>query len=584
MINLIFSTCLVALPAPLPSVAEQEPSQDEVQVEMDAHERAFEKLLSGAVLEGLFTDDAASSEPPQADRYTLGRVQKVGGSAWRFEAQIEYGGRSFTVPLVLDVLWAGDTPVITLTDKKIPLLGAFSARVLFHGDRYVGTWQGASHGGEMWGVVKRPAVDVAASEQNWPSFRGTAARGSLPGFETAVKWDADAGEGIRWKTPIPGLAHSSPVIWGERLFVTSAVREGEESELKVGLYGDIAPVEGEGAHAMKVICLNKGTGSILWERTAWTGEPEIMRHPKGSHAASSPTTDGQYVVALFASEGLYCYDLQGTLLWSKDLGTLDSGYYMVKTAQWGFASSPIIHDGKVIVQCDLQGDSFLTALDVESGEELWRTARDEVPTWGTPTVDVREGRSQIICNGYKHTGSYDLESGEPLWWIQGGGDIPVPTPVVAHDLIYITSAHGRLAPIYAVDAMARGELDLTHEHVAWSDTRRGNYMQTPIVVGNLLFLCNDAGILTCRDAHTGEVHYRECLGGGGTAGFTASAVAADGKLYVTAEEGEVYVVAASSEFKLLEMNGMGETCMATPAISEGVIYWRTRGHVIAVER
>jgi len=584
MISILLATWLVTPALPSSSMAGQDPSQAEASVEMDAHERAFEQLLSGAVLEGRFTDDAKSGAPPEPDRYTLGRVSKVGGSAWRFETRIEYGGGSFTVPLVLDVLWAGDTPVITLTDKKIPLLGTFSARVLFHGDRYVGTWQGASHGGEMWGVVERPEVEVAVSDQNWPSFRGAGASGSLPGFETAVNWDVDAGEGVRWKTPIPGLAHSSPVIWGDRLFVTSAVREGEESELKVGLYGDIGSVEGEGDHAMKVFCLDKGTGSLLWERTAWTGEPKIMRHPKGSHAASTPATDGEHVVALFASEGLYCYDMQGTPLWSRDLGTLDSGYYVVKTAQWGFASSPVIHDGKVIVQCDLQGDSFLTALDVEGGEELWRTARDEVPTWGTPTVDVREGRSQIICNGYKHTGSYDLESGEPLWWIQGGGDVPVPTPVVAHDLIYITSAHGRLAPIYAVDAMAKGEFDLTHEHVAWSDTRRGNYMQTPIVVGDLLFLCHDAGILTCRDARTGEVHYRERLGGGGAAGFTASGVAADGKIYVTSEDGEVYVVAASSEFKLLATNVMGETCMATPAISEGVIYWRTRGHVTAIER
>ena len=580
MISIIFCVWLSTPGASLPGVVRQDPPQADVPVEMNAHERAFERLLSGAVLEGRFTDDAASGVAPQPDRYTLGRVQKVGGSAWRFETRIEYGGRSFTVPLVLDVLWAGDTPVITLTDKKIPLLGTFSARVLFHGDRYVGTWRGAAHGGEMWGVVKRPEAEVAVSDQNWPSFRGSGARGSLPGFETAEEWDVDSGEGIRWTTPIPGLAHSSPVIWADRLFVTSAVRKGHESELRVGLYGDIAPVEGEGVHAMQLLCLNKRTGEVLWERTAWTGEPKIMRHPKGSHAASTPATDGQKVVALFASEGLYCYDMQGALLWSRDLGILDSGYYVVPTAQWGFASSPVIHDGKVIVQCDVQGESFLTALDIENGAELWRTARDEVPTWGTPTVDVRDGRSQIICNGYKHTGSYDLESGAPLWWIQGGGDIPVPTPVVAHDLIYITSAHGRLAPIYAVDAMAEGEIDLTSEHVAWSDTRRGNYMQTPIVVGNLLFLCHDAGILTCRDARTGEVHYRERLGDG--VGFTASAVAADGKLYITSEEGDVYVVAASMEFELLATNHMGETCMATPAMSEGLIYWRTRGHVIAV--
>ncbi len=582
MISIIMCASLAAPVAEAASVVTQEPQAPQVPAEMNAYERAFGQLLSGAVLEGNFTDDARTDAPPQTDRYTLGKVEKVAGSSWRFETRIEYGGQSFTMPLVLDVLWAGDTPVITLTDKKIPFLGSFSARVLFHGNQYVGTWRGASHGGQMWGQVTRPAAVEPESNQNWPSFRGPSARGSLLESECASEWDVESGEGIAWSTRIPGLAHSSPVIWGDKLFVTSAVREGEQSELKVGLYGDIGPVTDEGVHSMRVYCLDKQTGELLWEREAWKGEPQIMRHPKGSHAASSPATDGQHVVALFASEGLYCYDMQGELLWTKDLGTLDSGFYLVRTAQWGFASSPIIHDGKVLVQCDVQGESFLTALDVESGDEIWRTERDEVPTWGSPTVDVRDGRSQVICNGYKHTGSYDLESGEPLWWIQGGGDIPVPTPIVAHDLIYITSAHGALAPIYAVSAMAVGEIDLKNEQVAWSETRRGNYMQTPIVVGDLLFLCHDAGILTCRDARSGEVHYRERLGSGGKAGFTASAVAAGGKLYVTAEEGEVFVLKASKDFEILSVNEMGETCMATPAISEGRIYWRTRGQVIAV--
>jgi outer membrane protein assembly factor BamB len=290
------------------------------------------------------------------------------------------------------------------------------------------------------GVAAAAIILGGAGEGDWPSFRGAGGAGVADGGPTVTTWNVETGEHVRWKTPIPGLAHSSPVIAGDRLFVTTAVREGDSAELTVGLYGDIRPVDDEGMHAFKVYCLDRATGAIRWERTAIEAVPKIKRHPKGSHAASSPATDGRFVVAFFGSEGLYCYDVDGDLKWSKDLGVLDSGFYMVPDAQWGFASSPIIHGDMVILQCDVQKDSFLAALKLETGEELWRTPRDEVPTWATPTVDVRPDRKQVICNGWKHIGGYDLETGEALWSLRGGGDIPVPRPVVAHDLVYITPA------------------------------------------------------------------------------------------------------------------------------------------------
>lgn len=427
------------------------------------------------------------------------------------------------------------------------------------------------------------AADPAA---HWPSFRGPHASGIAEGHATPVTWDVERGHNILWKTPIPGLGHGSPVIWGDRIFLTTAVSETGEADLRVGLYGDIAPVNEDFAQKFKVLCVDRDSGRVLWERVAYEGVPKIKRHTKATHANASPATDGRHVVAFFGSEGLYCYDLDGELRWKKDFGVLDSGYFMVPGAQWGFGSSPVIFEDRVIVQCDVQGNSFVAALDIADGREIWRTPRDEVPTWGTPTVHRDAERTQIIVNGYRHIGGYDFATGRELWRLTGGGDIPVPTPVVAHGLAFITNAHGPMAPIYAVRLAAQGDItpespEHPGEHVAWWTPRMGNYMQTPLVYGGLLYACMDNGVLTCFDARTGEQKYRQRLGGG-RSGFTASGVAADGKLYFTSEDGEVYVLKAGPEFEQLAVNSMAEVCMATPAIAEGVLYFRTRGHLVAV--
>jgi outer membrane protein assembly factor BamB len=241
----------------------------------------------------------------------------------------------------------------------------------------------------------------------------------------------------------------------------------------------------------------------------------------------------------------------------------------------------------VIVQSDVLGeDSFLAAFDIRDGREIWRSERDDVPTWSTPTVHARGDDAQLIVNGLRHIGGYDLATGERIWWMTGGGDIPVPAPVVAGPLVFITNAHGPASPIYAVRLDAKGDISLSegesaNEHIAWSVDRGGAYMQTPVVHGNYLYNCRDNGVLSCYRAVTGERLYQERLGGG-TSGFSASPVAADGKVYFTSEEGDVYVVASGPKFELLAVNSLDEIAMATPAVSEGVLYFRTRGHVIAV--
>jgi outer membrane protein assembly factor BamB len=422
--------------------------------------------------------------------------------------------------------------------------------------------------------------------QNWPRFRGPHARGVAEGHTTPVSWTVESGDNVLWRTPIPGLAHSSPIVWGDSVFLTTAVNEAGGSFLKVGLYGSIDPVPDEGPHRFVVYRIDKRTGKVLWERVAHEGSPRRPRHPKATLANPTPATDGERVVAFFGSEGLYCYDMEGQLLWKKDLGPLDAAFFVAPDAQWGFASSPVVHDGVVYIQCDVLNDPFLAAFDLETGEQIWRTPRDDVPTWSTPTVHEKGDQTLLLVNGWKHAGGYDAATGKEVWRLSGGGDIPVPGPVGAHDRVYITNAHGSDAPLYAIRLDAQGDISLgedetSNTYVSWSIPRGGAYMQTPLVYGDLLYNCRDNGVLSVYDAKTGDRKYQQRLGGGG-GGFTASPVAADGKVYFTSEEGDVYVVKAGPKYELLATNALDEVTMASPAISEGTLYFRTRTHLIAV--
>ncbi len=424
-----------------------------------------------------------------------------------------------------------------------------------------------------------------AQASNWPQFRGPHASGQTAGAAPPTRWDIPSGENLLWKTPIPGLAHSSPIIWDNHIYALTAVGPNQ-ADLKVGLYGNIESVENDGEQSWRLLALNKRTGKVLWNTLALQGTPRVKRHTKATHCNSSPATDGRHIVALFGSEGLFCFSTAGKLLWQRDLGPMDSGFFRVKSAQWGFASSPVIHDGKVIIQCDVQENSFIAAFAIEDGRELWRTDRGDVPTWSTPAIHSTKDRQQIVVNGWHHIGGYDLETGRELWKLDGGGDIPVPTPIFGHGFIYLTSAHGRFRPMRAVRLGAAGDITPpavgeTNEAIAWVHPRKGNYMQTPILVGDLLFGCNDMGIVSCFDAQTGNLHYQERLETGRT-GFTASPVSANGNLYYTSENGKVYVVPATNEFSVRSVNPLGETCLATPAISDGALYFRTRHHLMAI--
>jgi outer membrane protein assembly factor BamB len=437
----------------------------------------------------------------------------------------------------------------------------------------------------LFSIFGMAAVHLATAADEWPQFRGRQASGVDASSPAPTTWNVASGDNIRWQTPIAGLAHSSPIVWGDRVYVATATKAGA-AELKVGLYGDIAPIVEKEPHQWHLLALDKRTGKVLWDTIAHEGVPRAQRHPKSSHCNSTPATDGRRIVAIMGSEGLFCFELDGRLAWKKDLGPMDSGYFMMPTAQWGFASSPVIHDGKVVVLCDVQKDSYLAVFNLADGKELWRTARAEVPTWGTPTVVESDGRSQIVVNGWRHTAGYDFATGKELWTLVGGGDIPVPTPVIGHGFIYLTSAHGAIRPMRAIRLDASGDITPneagdTNAGIAWAHSRKGNYMQTPIVVGDWIFGCTDHGVLTCFDAKTGAVRYSERLTRGGE-GFTASPVSDGRNLYFASEPGRVHVVPVGETFSVKSINDLGETCMATPALSGGTLYFRSRGKVIAI--
>jgi outer membrane protein assembly factor BamB len=426
----------------------------------------------------------------------------------------------------------------------------------------------------------RPGID-------WPQFRGIAAAGVAEGFTLPSTWNTADGTNVLWKTAVPGLGLSSPVVWGNDVFISTSISGRSDAGLKVGLYGNIDPVKDDTEHEWRVYAIDKTTGSIKWQQTAYKGIPKIKRHMKSTHANSTLATDGERLIALFGSEGLYAYDLKGKLLWKRDLGVLDAGFFQVPEAQWETGSSSVLHDGVVIVLADVQKGSFLATFDARSGTEIWRTPRTDVPTWGTPTVHTVKGQTQIIVNGFRHAGAYDFKTGKEIWKLGRNGDIPIPTPVVSDGLIYITNAHGPMSPVYAIRENATGDItppgDATStEHIVWSVAKGGGYMCTPLLYRGLAYIVTYNGVLSVYDAKTGERKYQQRLLVDTSSAFTSSPVANDGKVYIASEDGQLIVLRAGDTFERIAQNDMAASVLATPAISEGRLLVRTQGELIAL--
>ena len=428
------------------------------------------------------------------------------------------------------------------------------------------------------------ALASVAYSQNWPSFRGQNSNGVGDGNALPTRWDVQKSTNILWKTAIPGLGHSSPIVWDDRIFVTTAVSSAANSQFVHGLTETPASADDVSKHSFRVYCLDKNNGRIIWEKAIYEGVPKTKRHVKASHANPTPATDGTKLVVSFGSEGLYCFDFAGKLLWKQDLGVLDGGWSSDPDFHWGFGSSPIIYKHLVIVQCDTQKGSFIAAFNLADGKRVWQTSRDEDSSWSTPTIYEGRNGAELITSGTKYYRGYDPLTGKELWRLADGVDVKIPTPIAFNDLYFLGGGSSNARnPFYAVRAGIKGEIKpaaADTKSIAWQSLKIRAHLVTPIVYDDYLYACTDNGILSQYHAKTGEPTFRARLGSGGS--FAASPVAADGKLYFVSEDGDVFVIKAGPTYELLAQNAMEEVVMASPAISGKMLILRGQSHVFGI--
>lgn len=433
------------------------------------------------------------------------------------------------------------------------------------------------------GAVAAREATAAQRTVNWPAFRGANAAGVGDGEDALTSWDLESGEGVLWNAAVGGLGNSSPVVWGDRVFVTTAVAEGVEQGIRTGLTGAGDGVDEAVHHSWRLLALDKETGDVVWDREVGGGVPTTKRHFKATQANSTPVTDGRHLVVVFPDAGLACFDLDGNLLWKHELGGLPAGAFTDAGIEWGFASSPVIYKDTVILQADTHGGGFLAAWELASGKELWRTPRDVAPSWATPALLEGPDGTELVVNGSTIHG-YDPDSGEELWSLGPNSELVIAAPVVGDGVVYVSAGYPPVKPIYALRAGTRGAIEAEpgkeHERLAWSHRIGGAYMPTPLLYRGLYYVVHHNGRIVAYDAESGDAVYKSRFSRGGV--FTGSPVAVNGKLYLPTEEGLLYVLAAGPEYEELAVNEHGEPLMATPAVSEGVLFLRTPTRLIAV--
>ncbi|MBI3697586.1 MAG: PQQ-binding-like beta-propeller repeat protein [Acidobacteria bacterium] len=419
-----------------------------------------------------------------------------------------------------------------------------------------------------------------AAADHWPQFRGPESLGVVEDPKLPEAWGTT--RNVVWKTDIPGAGWSSPVVWGDRIFVTAAISSEPKETPKKGLYfggNRDAPTD---QHRWLVYCLDWKTGKILWQREVHRGVPKGARHLKNSYASETPVTDGERLYAYFGNVGLYCFDMNGKLLWSQTWPAVAMRY------GWGTAASPVLHQGRLYIINDNDDKSWLAALDKVTGKQLWRVERDEGSNWSTPYIWSTGRRTEIITSGTKGIRSYDLD-GKLLWELHGMSSIVIPTPFSAAGLLYLASGYvgDQVRPAYAVRPGARGDITLkpgetANQYVAWYLPQGGPYNPSPIVYGDYYYTLYDRGFLTCHHARTGKEIYGKQRIDPQTTAFTASPWAANGKLFALSEDGDTFVIQAGPEFKVLGKNPLDEMCMATPAIARSNLIIRTASKVYRI--
>ncbi len=423
------------------------------------------------------------------------------------------------------------------------------------------------------------------AEANWPQFRGPSA-GVAEDSILPTAWSTT--ENVAWTVDIPGRAWSSPVVWGDRIFVTSAVSEGDAETPKKGLYlGGNRDTASDKSHRWMVYCIDFNNGKVLWERLAHEGVPQHSLHIKNTYASETPVTDGERVYAYFGNVGLFCYDMDGNELWSKRWGSFKIRY------NWGTAASPVLYKDRLFIVNDNEEQSFLIALDKKTGKQIWRVDRDEKSNWATPYVwenPGAPGRTELITSGKGKVRSYDL-NGRLLWEVGGMSSIVIPTPFAKNGLLYISSGYvaDRKRPLCAIRPGAQGDITLkegqdSNKYVAWWQAKGGPYNPSPIAYGDYIYVLYDRGFVSCYDAKTGsEVYSRQRIAAGATA-FTSSPWANKGKIFCLSEDGDTFVIQAGPEFKVLGCNKLDEMCMATPAALRGSLIIRTISKLYRIQK
>ena len=422
----------------------------------------------------------------------------------------------------------------------------------------------------------------SATAQNWPSFRGPNASGVGEGTNPPINWDLGKTQNVLWKTIIPGLSHSSPIVWGNQIFVITAISSDSSATFSVkdrgiGLANDVK-------YTWMLFALDKSNGKVIWSDKPYEGVPRAKRHVKATQANSTPVTDGRYVVALFGSEGLACYRINGKLMWKQDLGVLDPGLWDDKDSSWGHASSPIIYRDLVIVQADGHTQSFIAAFNLKDGKQAWRVERSEITSWATPTIYQGKDHTELIANGGHYIRGYDPLTGKERWrFSDNDTQVKMQAPVVANDLIYVTGGYPPGRAMYVFHPGAVGDISLKpgeekNSFVVWSASKGSPYTPTPIIYGDLFYVVADNGVLSAYEAKTGQLIYQQRL----PSSFSASPVAADGRLYLSSEDGDVFVIKAGKQYQLLSRNTMDQPLMATPALSQGMLIVRGENAIYAL--
>jgi outer membrane protein assembly factor BamB len=428
-------------------------------------------------------------------------------------------------------------------------------------------------------ILLQPA---ALANDRWPQFRGPQSSGVAEDATLPDTWSAT--ENVVWKADIPGTGWSSPIVWGDNIFVTSVVSTLEGEKPKKGLYFGGERKAPEDAHRWMVYCLDWKTGRIRWEREVHRGVPTGPRHLKNSYASETPATDGERLYAYFGNLGLFCFDLKGKPLWAKKWGPFKTRY------GWGTAASPVVYKDRVYVVNDNDEQSFIVALDKKTGAQAWRVEREEGSNWATPYVWETAARTQIITPGTKRVRSYDL-GGKLLWELTGMSSIAIPTPLAKSNLLYVTSGYvgDQHRPVYAIRPGATGDISLkqgetSNAYIAWYLPQAGPYNPSPIVYGDYYYTLLDRGFFTCHDAKTGKEIYGKQRIEAGAGAFTSSPWAYNGKIFCLSEDGDTFVIQAGPEYKLVGKNSLGEMCMATPAIARGSLIIRTASRLYRISK